>query len=131
MSKQADPIADAEKPAAPVMPKERARVRIAAPTNAPRLRTREELSALALDVYQLALDCVFAYRDRNGVEKSYPKPDFSSALKALEVMAGLAGYDKEAPERALKAEDVGDAEAALDRIRSNIARRAVVGKEEK
>lgn len=96
----------------------------------PRLPTREELAALALDVYRLALDHKRAYVNRQGDTRMVETPDFRAACEALSVAAKVAGLSTssikaaEAAERAAAeaaAEEL-DAEAALDRLRSNIAR---------
>ena len=99
-------------------------------TKGPRLPTREELAALALDVYRLALDHKRAYVNRLGDTRMIETPDFKAACEALKVAAHVAGLSAQgrtaeilerraAEER--EAEEL-DAEAALDRLRSNIAK---------
>lgn len=103
------------------------RVRIAPQKTRPtaRLLTREEAVALALDVYRLALDAVRAYKLRTGEEKSYPQPDFRAACEALRIASDISGHGgKQAPKAELEEEDAETAEAALDKLRSKIAKAA-------
>lgn len=125
-----------EKPDEEAAPQQRVRIAPVLPSRTAknlRLPTREEIVQLALDVYKLALDHERTYNDRNGNVKSYPQPDFKSACDALRVASDVArltgrGERDRKEEEELAQSDL-DAEEALGKLRSKIARAAA--KEEK
>lgn len=93
------------------------------------LPSREQLVQLALDTYKLALDNTKTYINRRGVQTTEPAPDFRSACEAVRVAAQVAGYTLRGsePRKAGVSEEELDAEEALDKLRSNAAKRAQVG----
>lgn len=97
----------------------------------PRLPTREELAALALDVYRLALDHKRAYVNKHGESHLIVQPDFRAACEALKVAAVVAGLNSANPQAETEARQEAereaelDAESALERLRSNIAKRVM------
>jgi hypothetical protein len=100
-------------------PKTRTRVRVAQPLKLP---TREQIAALCLDAYRLALDC--KRTDRDGQE--VPAPQIAAAVAALKALNEVCGYGQvrrdamNDSERETALEST-DAEAALERMRSSRA----------
>ncbi len=100
-----------------------AKVRVADRTKLIKLPTREELAALALDVYKLALDHKREFMDRNGNQKGYSQPEFNAAVNALRLAADISGFGHKGkdPKELSEAEAI-DAEEALERMRSKLAK---------
>ena len=94
------------------------------------LPSREQLVQLALDTYKLALDNTKTYVNRRGVHTTDSAPDFRAACEAVRVAAQIAGYTLKGaePRRGANAEtgEDMDAEEALDKMRSKIAKKAQV-----
>lgn len=90
-----------------------------------RIPTREEIVALAMDIYRLALDAKLTYVNKHGVEHTHAKPDFRAACEALRVVNNVCGYEGTNRQRNAASEaevQPLDADAALERMRSKIAK---------
>lgn len=95
-------------------------------TRKPRLPSRETLVTLAIDVYKLALDHQTEVRKAGEVVATRADPDFKAATAALHLASDICAYTGSAAKagaaQRVEEEEIADAEAALEALRSKIAK---------
>lgn len=99
------------------------KTRVQVPASELRIPTREELVVLAMDVYRAAMDHQRDYVNSKGDVKTMAEPHYKAACEALSLVSKMCGYaDTKGPlEQELPSVD---AEQALERMRSKLARKS-------